>query len=62
MEMLLLGLEELEVGKKYKVIEYTSQIEFTYLGLQDEKMSEHNVVLKDGTKSFLVKSDKIVAY
>ena len=36
MEMLLLGLEELEVGKKYKAIESTSQIEFTYLGLQDE--------------------------
>ena len=62
MEMLLLGLEELEVGKKYKAIESASQIEFTYLGLQDELSREHNVVLKDGTKSFLVKGDKIVAY
>ena len=62
MEMLLLRLEELEVGKKYKAIESTSQIEFTYLGLQDELSREHKVVLKDGTKSFLAKGDKIVAY
>ncbi len=60
--MLLLGLEELEVGKKYKAIESTSQIEFTYLGSEDELLSKHSVVLKDGTKSFLVKGDKIVAY
>ena len=60
--MLLLGLEELEVGKKYKAIESTSQIEFTYLGCEDESLSEHRVILKDGTKSFLVKGDKIVAY
>ena len=60
--MMLLGLEELEVGKKYKAIEPASQIEFTYLGLEDELLSEHSVLLKDGTKSFLVKGDKIVAY
>jgi len=60
--MMLLVLEELEVGKKYKAIEPASLTEFTYLGLEDELLGEHSVLLKDGSKSFLVKGDKIVAY
>lgn len=62
METFLLGLEELEVGKKYKAIEPTSLTEFTYLGFEDELLGEHSILLKDGSKSFLVKGDKIVAY
>jgi len=62
METFLLGLEELEVGKKYKAIEPASVTKFTYLGLEDELLGEHSIVLEDGTKSFLVKGDKIVAY
>ena len=56
----MLGLHELKIGKKYKYIQFDNKEEiFTYLGTEDEILNEQNVLLEDGTKSFLVDGDQI---
>ena len=52
----MVELNELVVGMDYI---HNGETVFTYVGIGDNELSEHNVVLECGTESFLVDGDCI---
>jgi hypothetical protein len=52
----MIGLNDLVVGMDYI---HNGETVFTYVGIGDNELSDHNIVLECGTESFLVGGDCI---
>ena len=52
----MIGLNDLVVGMDYI---HNGETVFTYIGIGDNELSDHNIVLECGTESFLVGGDCI---
>ena len=52
----MIGLNDLVVGMNYI---HNGETVFTYVGIGDNELSDHNIVLECGTESFLVGGDCI---
>lgn len=52
----MIGLNDLVVGMNYI---HNGETVFTYVGIGDNELSDHNIVLECGAESFLVGGDCI---